>query len=98
MGLPSRSSRYWRGPPPADPAVPWDRAYSIPLSGRALDRKRRAAQCFRSQLEPIGAGTAPMLPAFVLQRLLAVSEVVFRCRCAEPGSCAREVGTEKVCA
>jgi LmbE family N-acetylglucosaminyl deacetylase len=68
----------WHWATPADPAVPWDRAYSVPLSVRALDRKRLAAQCFRSQLEPIGASAAPMLPAFVLQRLLAVGEVVFR--------------------
>jgi LmbE family N-acetylglucosaminyl deacetylase len=67
----------WHWATPADPAVPWDRAHSVRVSGRALDRKRRAAQCFRSQLEPIGADTAPVVPAFVLQRLLAVGEVVF---------------------
>jgi hypothetical protein len=44
----------------------------------ALARKRLAARCFRSQLEPGLAGTPPMLPAFALQRLLAVGEVVFR--------------------
>ncbi len=67
----------WHWATPKDPAVPWDRAYSVRVSGRALDAKRRAAQCFRSQLEPIGAGNTPVLPAFVLQRLLAVGEVVF---------------------
>jgi LmbE family N-acetylglucosaminyl deacetylase len=67
----------WHWASPADPAVPWDRACSVRVSGRALDRKRRAAQCFRSQLEPIGADAAAVLPAFVLQRLLAVGEVVF---------------------
>jgi LmbE family N-acetylglucosaminyl deacetylase len=68
----------WHWASPADPAVPWDRAYSVRASGRALDRKRLAAQCFRSQLAPGAADTAPVLPAFVLQRLLAVGEVVFR--------------------
>ena len=67
---------HWAGP--ADAAVPWDRAHSVPASGRALDRKRLAAQCFRSQLKPGGAHSAPVLPGFVLQRLLAVGEVVFR--------------------
>jgi LmbE family N-acetylglucosaminyl deacetylase len=68
----------WHWASPCDPAVPWDRAWSVPLSGWALDRKRRAAQCFRSQLQPSGANTAPLLPACALQRLLAVGEVVFR--------------------
>lgn len=68
----------WHWAHPADPAVPWDRAHSVCLSGWALDRKRHAAQCFRSQLEPGAGGTAPVLPAFALQRLLAVGEVVFR--------------------
>lgn len=67
---------HWAGP--ADPVVPWDRAHRVRVSGWALDRKRHAAQCFRSQLEPSAAESAPALPAFVLQRLLVVGEVVFR--------------------
>ncbi len=67
---------HWAGP--ADPAVPWDRARSVDAPSWAYDRKRLAAQCFRSQLEPGGAGGPPVLPAFALQRLLAVGEVVFR--------------------
>ncbi|MCV7444353.1 PIG-L family deacetylase [Mycobacterium paraense] len=67
----------WHWASPADPAVPWDRARSVRVPGRALERKRLAAHCFRSQLEPGGVGVAPVLPAFVLQRLLAVGEVVF---------------------
>jgi LmbE family N-acetylglucosaminyl deacetylase len=68
----------WHWASPADPGVPWDRAYSVPASGWALSRKRLAAQCFRSQFEPGTADLAPVLPAFVLPRLLAVGEVVFR--------------------
>ncbi len=72
----------WHWASPTDPAVPWDRAYTVPLAGSALGRKRHAAQCFRSQFEPGNGGLAPVLPAFVLQRLLAVGlavgEVVFR--------------------
>src|SRR5262249_46228089 len=68
----------WHWASPADPAVPWDQAYTLSISGWALDRKRHAAQCFRSQFEPGSGGSGPVLPAFVLRRLLAVGEVVFR--------------------
>jgi LmbE family N-acetylglucosaminyl deacetylase len=68
----------WHWASPADPAVPWGRARSVRIPSWALDRKRLAAQCFRSQLEPGGASAPPVLPAFVLHRLLAVGEVVFR--------------------
>lgn len=68
----------WHWARPADSAVPWDRAYAAPLPAWALSRKRLAAHCFRSQLEAGNAGSAPVLPAFVLARLLAVGELVFR--------------------
>lgn len=68
----------WHWASPADPAVPWDRAHTVRVSEWALDRKHHAAQCFRSQFEPGTDGSPPVLPAFVLQRLLAVGEVVFR--------------------
>ena len=67
---------HWAGP--SDPAVPWDRAYSVPVSESALDSKQRAAQCFHSQFERDSQGSEPVLPAFVLDRLLAVGELVFR--------------------
>lgn len=68
----------WHWARPFDPAVPWEQARSVCVSNRSLDRKRRAAQCFRSQFAPGAAGAPPVLPPFVLQRLLAVGEVVFR--------------------
>jgi LmbE family N-acetylglucosaminyl deacetylase len=68
----------WHWASPTDPAIPWERARSVPVPGEALARKRLAAHCFRSQLKPAAGGTVPVLPAFVLQRLLAVGEVVFR--------------------
>lgn len=72
----------WHWAVPGDPAVPWHQAHSVPVSGRALERKRQAAQCFRSQFVPGAADAPPVLPPFVLQRLLAVGlsagEVVFR--------------------
>ena len=66
----------WHWASPGDPAVPWDRARAVPLSRAAIDRKQLAAQCYRSQFDTVGAGD-PVLPPFVLRRLLAVGEVVF---------------------
>lgn len=66
----------WHWASPSDPAVPWDRILSVRAPGWAVDRKRSAAHCFRSQLEPC-AGAAPALPPFVVQRLLAVGEAIF---------------------
>ena len=68
----------WHWARPDDPAVPWDRAHSVPLSRAAVDRKQRAAQCYRSQFDANGGPGGPVLPSFVLRRLLAVGEVVFR--------------------
>lgn len=67
----------WHWAAPADSAVPWDRAHAVTLSDWALIRKRDAAQCFRSQFES-SPGSPPVLPPFVLPRLTAVGEVVFR--------------------
>ena len=68
----------WHWAHPSDPSVPWDRARSVPMSIRAMDRKRQAAECYRSQFQRHSGETAPVLPTFVLKRLLAVGEVVFR--------------------
>lgn len=67
----------WHWATPFDPAVPWDRGYSVRTSDCAVARKRRAAQCFRSQFES-QSGARPALPPYVLPRLMAVGEVVFR--------------------
>ena len=67
----------WHWAAPGDPDVPWDRAYAVQLDRAALGRKHHAAQCFRSQFESTASQPA-LLPPFVLRRLLAVGEVVFR--------------------
>jgi LmbE family N-acetylglucosaminyl deacetylase len=67
----------WHWAVPGDPDVPWDRAFSVPLDRAAVSRKQHAAQCFRSQFESTTTETA-LLPPFVLRRLMAVGEVVFR--------------------
>src|SRR5262249_21527874 len=68
----------WHWASPDDPAVPWDRAYRSPLSASAVSRKHTAARCFSSQLVPRAVASAPGVPRAVLQRLLAVGEVVLR--------------------
>ena len=68
----------WHWAVPDDDAVPWHRAHSVPLSRDALGRKNTAAQIFRSQFVPEQPGDEPVLPPFILSRLLAVGEVVFR--------------------
>lgn len=67
----------WHWATPADPAVPWDRAHTIPLTRAAIERKQLAAQSFRSQFDATAPNSPPVLPPCVLRRLLAVGEVVF---------------------
>jgi len=66
----------WHWARPGDPAVPWQRARRIELNADALESKMLAAQCFPSQTRPTPNGD-PVLPPAVIQRLLAVGEVVF---------------------
>ncbi|NVN53268.1 PIG-L family deacetylase [Mycolicibacterium hippocampi] len=68
----------WHWALPGDAAVPWDRAYAAPLTRSAIERKNEAAQTFGSQFVPPAPGAGPVLPPFVLSRLLAVGEVLFR--------------------
>lgn len=68
----------WHWSRPFDPAVPWHRAYAVPLAEFALERKNAAAQCFQSQFQAPAPDIPPILPTDVLHRLLSVGEVVFR--------------------
>jgi LmbE family N-acetylglucosaminyl deacetylase len=67
----------WHWALPDDFAVPWLRARSVPLTQSDIQRKRAATECFRSQLMPSDGHGPPVLPPFVMRRLLAVGEVVF---------------------
>jgi LmbE family N-acetylglucosaminyl deacetylase len=67
----------WHWATPGDLDVPWERLRAAPVAPDALDRKAAAVRCYRSQVESGGVGATPPLPSFVLQRLLAVREVVF---------------------
>ena len=65
----------WHWAVPDDPAVPWDDARRVPLSPRDLATKAQALQCFSSQLERTDG--PPLLPRAVIDRQMAVGEIVF---------------------
>jgi LmbE family N-acetylglucosaminyl deacetylase len=67
----------WHWARPRDPAVPWQRAARVTLDPVAVERKQRASEVFRSQLDP-DDGRDPIVPPHVLSRLQSVGEVVFR--------------------
>lgn len=67
----------WHWATPGDAAVPWDRLRVVPPAAHAHDLKTAATQCYRSQIQVTDADPAPLLPSFVLRRLLTVREVVF---------------------
>jgi len=67
----------WHWATPGDEVVPWQRAVALSLDRLAVGRKQVAAQCFKSQFEP-SAAAPPVLPPFVMRRLLGVGEVLFR--------------------
>ncbi len=68
----------WHWAVPGDGAVPWRRMSAVPLDATAIERKRLAAQSFRSQFLPPTPFDPPVLPPAVLHRLLAVGEVIVR--------------------
>jgi LmbE family N-acetylglucosaminyl deacetylase len=66
----------WHWATPGDPAVPWGRARRVELTDDASRVKAIAAESFSSQTHPPPDRDA-VLPPAVLQRLLAIGEVVF---------------------
>ncbi|MFZ0834079.1 MAG: PIG-L family deacetylase, partial [Mycobacterium sp.] len=66
----------WHWASPGDGAVPWQRARRVSLTAAAMEAKRVAVQCYSSQLEPC-ENAGPVLPPVIVDRLLAVGEVVF---------------------
>jgi hypothetical protein len=66
----------WHWAAPGDPAVPWGRARRAELTDDASKVKAIAAESFLSQTRPPPDRDA-ILPPAVLQRLLAIGEVVF---------------------
>ena len=68
----------WHWASPGDDAVPWQRMSRVRVDRAAMARKRRAAKVFRTQLTSREPGAKAVLPPFVVHRLLAVGEAVFR--------------------
>ena len=68
----------WHWAEPGDVDVPWHCMSAVPLDRAALARKQHAAKVFATQLKPHEPDVEPVLPAFVVQRLMAMGEVVFR--------------------
>jgi LmbE family N-acetylglucosaminyl deacetylase len=68
----------WHWATPEDQKIPWSRAHKLPLDKAMVARKSHAAHAFASQLEgDPEIGLAPVLPPYVLERLLQPFEVVF---------------------
>jgi LmbE family N-acetylglucosaminyl deacetylase len=65
----------WHWALPEDPAVPWDTARRIPLTPRNVAAKAAALQCYSSQLARVEG--PPLLPPAVVDRQMAVGEIVF---------------------
>ena len=69
----------WHWVDPQAGTFPEDRAVRFDLPAAALQRKRSAVRCFLSQLtEDSSTGEGPILPEWVLGRLLRDREVLFR--------------------
>ena len=65
----------WHWALPDDPAVPWGSAHRMPLMPADTTAKAEALQCFSSQLQR--ATGPPLLPQAIVERALAVGEIVF---------------------
>ncbi|HJF27886.1 MAG TPA: PIG-L family deacetylase [Acinetobacter lwoffii] len=66
----------WHWAQPGDARINWKIAHKLQLSATELSHKRRAAQCFKSQLEmDPTTGQPPILSGHALQRLLQPWEV-----------------------
>jgi len=67
---------HWASPDDAD--VPWHRMLTVPTDRGAIGRKQHAIKVFQTQLAAHEPDMEPVLPPFVVQRLMALGEVVFR--------------------
>lgn len=67
----------WHWGRPDDSDIPWSRARSFVASPGLRSAKYDAVQCFQSQIVGLKDDLRPVLPPFVLDRLLAVEELVF---------------------
>lgn len=68
----------WHWAVPDDDGVPWHRMSRVRLDPVSIARKELATRVFRTQLVPQQPEADAILPEFVVPRLLAVGEAVFR--------------------
>lgn len=68
----------WAWTSPDDPAVPWQRAYVIPLDAAARAARRAAVACFVSQIGPGPDRSPPVLAAGLLDHVDRATDLLFR--------------------
>jgi LmbE family N-acetylglucosaminyl deacetylase/SAM-dependent methyltransferase len=68
----------WAWLTPDDPRIPWDRARAVQLDPAARDRRRRAVDCYTSQVGPGPDGSAAVLSAGLLVHVDRGVDLVFR--------------------
>ena len=68
----------WHWALPGDPAVPWHRGHRGSVDPAAIERKTLCGAMLPQPVRTAGGRVDRCLPPFVLRRLLAVGEVVFR--------------------
>ncbi len=66
----------WHWSRPEDSSVPWHRARRVVLTPTEAAAKARAVQYHRTQLDPPAGDDDPVLPPFVLERLVTGEELV----------------------
>jgi len=68
----------WHWRQPDDVGIPWQRARKLMLAGEQVQRKARALQCYRSQLEAdLSTGNAAVIGDDVLAHFLRPYEIYF---------------------
>jgi LmbE family N-acetylglucosaminyl deacetylase len=68
----------WAWLTPDDPAVPWPRAYRVPLDAASVAAKQAGIAAFGSQVGPGPDGSRPVLDAAVLAHTVRPTELLFR--------------------
>ena len=66
----------WHWAVPGDPAVPWGRVRRVALTEPEREAKAGAVARHGTQLDPPAPGVDPVLPPFVVERLVTAYEMV----------------------
>lgn len=69
----------WHWASPADPRIDWQNLVRLDLTETQKTKKRQALACFTSQILPDPTtGNEAVLPAYAIERMLAIGEVFLR--------------------